>query len=65
MKMALTREQKRVKIINERAKAIEIIDRIESLIVFGNRAGMEETGLAQAKLCDIENLIGRYRRGEA
>ena len=49
----------------QRDKANEIIDRIESLIVFGNRAGMDETGLAQAKLCDIENLIGRYRRGEA
>jgi hypothetical protein len=44
-----------------RDKAQEIIARIETILNVGDGA----TNLDSAKVDDIRNLIGRYRRGEA
>lgn len=60
--MALTLSQKRMKMMRERSEAIEIIDRIETILSIG---ASSDQSLAYAQVCDIRNLIGRYHRGEA
>ena len=50
---------------DEFAKAREIIDRVEKIINLWDRMGVADGSAAGAKLQDIDNLIERYRRGEA
>lgn len=63
--MADTNAQRQARLRQRRRKAVEIIDRIQAIIDFGNRFGVVKDTDGGAKLLDIERLIERYRRGEA